>query len=53
MPSSTPKMAAFMKLCYGSPEKARGKCPPRSVAQEFARADARQAHANKERMRKR
>lgn len=53
MPSKTAKQARFMAMCYGSPEKAHGKCPPRSVAQEFARADARQAHANKERMRKR
>jgi hypothetical protein len=53
MPSTSARQKRFMQLCYGSPDKARGKCPPRSVAQEFARADARQAHSNKERMRKR
>jgi len=53
MPSKTAKQARFFALCYGSPEKTHGKCPPRSVAQEFARADAARAHANKERMRKR
>lgn len=46
MPSKTKKQANFMKLCYGAPEKARGKCPPRSVAQEFVRADTRRAKRN-------
>jgi len=46
-------MAGYMAICAYNPSKARKKCPPRNVSLEFARADARQAHANKERMRKR
>jgi hypothetical protein len=37
MPAKTPKMQKFMALCAHSPERAKGKCPPRAVAQEFSR----------------
>lgn len=41
MPSKTKKQARFMALCANPSgrRKARGKCPPKSVAREFAAAD--------------
>ena len=41
MPSVTPKQAGFMALCSSlkGRKKARGKCPPVSVAREFSVAD--------------
>lgn len=39
MPSETLRQHGFMGLCARSPEKAHGKCPPRSVAEEFLQAD--------------
>lgn len=41
MPSVTKKQARFFALCAHSPGKVRGKCPPKAVAKEFNRADAR------------
>lgn len=40
MPSVSEKQRRFMAMCAHSPGKARGKCPPKAVAKEFNRADA-------------
>lgn len=37
MPAKTAKQYGFMQLCANNPEKARGKCPPRSVAKEYVK----------------
>lgn len=37
MPSRTKKQQRFMGLCANSPSKAVKPCPPKKVAQEFAR----------------
>jgi hypothetical protein len=36
MPAKTRKQQQFMAICSHSPEKAKGKCPPKAVAQEFS-----------------
>ena len=36
MPAKTTKQQQFMGICAHHPEKARGKCPPKEVAREFA-----------------
>lgn len=36
MPAKSAKQQRFMALCAFNPSKARGKCPPKSVAREFA-----------------
>ena len=43
MPSKTKKQANFMRMCASSEgrKKAKGKCPPKKVAKEFAQADKR------------
>ena len=41
MPSKTKKQAGFMAMC-ATPKgraKAKGKCPPKKVAKEYARHD--------------
>ena len=43
MPSKTKKQARFMAMC-ATPKgrkKAKGKCPPKKVAKEYARHDRR------------
>lgn len=35
MPAVSEKQRRFMAMCVNSPEKARGKCPSKSVAREF------------------
>lgn len=40
MPAKTQKMQSFMALCSHSPSKARGKCPPKKVAEEFSHKPA-------------
>lgn len=49
MPSKTKKQARFMALCASKKgrAKARGKCPPESVAEEFAAADRRRPRRRK------
>ena len=39
MPSKSGKQHRFMAMCAHNPDKARGKCPPKSVAEEFVHAD--------------
>lgn len=41
MPSKTPKQQRFMAMCSTTKgrAKARGKCPPRKVAEEFKELD--------------
>ena len=46
MPSKSKAQAGFMAVCGYAPSKARGKCPPKSVAREFAKADAAQRKRN-------
>jgi hypothetical protein len=36
MPAKTPRQQRFMALCANAPAKARGKCPPKGVAREYA-----------------
>jgi hypothetical protein len=36
MPAITKKQQQFMGICSHSPGKARGKCPPHAIAQEFS-----------------
>lgn len=36
MPAKTAKMQRFMGLCAHNPGAAYGKCPPKSVAEEFS-----------------
>lgn len=36
MPARSAKMQKFMAVCAHSPGKAKGKCPPKDVAQEFS-----------------
>ena len=36
MPAVSKKQQKFMALCSHSPGKARGKCPSKKVAREFA-----------------
>lgn len=37
MPAKSKAQQRFMGLCAHNPEKARGKCPPKDVAEEFAK----------------
>lgn len=37
MPAKSKAQQRFMGLCAHRPEKARGKCPPKDVAEEFAK----------------
>ena len=37
MPAKSKAMQKFMGVCAHAPEKARGACPPKDVAREFAR----------------
>ena len=39
MPSTSRKMHNFMALCAHASENAHTKCPPKSVSNEFMRAD--------------
>lgn len=43
MPSKSKKQHNFMAMCASSKgrQKAKGKCPPESVAEEYVRADKR------------
>ncbi len=36
MPAKTKRQQRFMAMCSHSPGKAKGKCPPKKVAQEFS-----------------
>lgn len=36
MPAYTKKQQQFMAICAHTPGKARGKCPPQKVAEEFS-----------------
>lgn len=36
MPAKTKRQQKFMGICSHNPEKARGECPPKDVAREFA-----------------
>jgi hypothetical protein len=36
MPATSRKQQQFMAICAHTPGKARGKCPPHKVAQEFS-----------------
>lgn len=36
MPSVSKAQQQFMAMCEHSPEKARGKCPSKAVAKEYA-----------------
>ena len=36
MPAKSKKQQRFMAMCAHNPEEARGKCPPKEVAKEFA-----------------
>jgi hypothetical protein len=36
MPAKSKKQQQFMAMCAHSPGKAKGKCPPHDVAQEFS-----------------
>lgn len=36
MPAVTKKQQKFMGICAHNPGKARGKCPPQKVAEEFS-----------------
>jgi hypothetical protein len=51
MPSKTAKQARFMRMCASTRgrKKAKGKCPPQSVAREFTRADSRKKRKHKAR----
>ena len=40
MPSKTPAQRRFMAACAHGWKPKKGKCPPRKVAKEFNRADA-------------
>lgn len=40
MPAYTPKQQKFMAMCKHNPGKARGKCPPKKVAEEFSHKPA-------------
>ena len=37
MPAKTKKQQRFMAMCLYSPEKVKGKCPPKKVAKEFSK----------------
>lgn len=37
MPAKSKKQQKFMAMCAHNPEKARGDCPPKKVAEEFAK----------------
>jgi hypothetical protein len=39
MPSKSAKQHRFMAMCAKNPDKARAKCPPKHVAEEFVHAD--------------
>ncbi len=41
MPAVSKKQQRFMQMCLHNPGKARGQCPPKKVAKEFAAADKR------------
>lgn len=36
MPAKSKKQQQFMAICAHTPGKAKGKCPPKSVAEEFS-----------------
>jgi len=38
MPAKSSKQQKFMAICAHQPGKARGKCPPHKVAEEFSHA---------------
>lgn len=54
MPSKTKKQARFMAACNDKVfrEKSSTKCPPLSVAKEFATADQRKRKKRKHRLRR-
>ncbi len=37
MPAKSKKQQQFMAICAHNPEKARKECPPKDVAEEFAK----------------
>lgn len=41
MPYKSDKQARFFRLCSHAPAKAKGKCPPRKVLDEFESAEQR------------
>lgn len=41
MPSKTKAQHNFMAMCAHNPSAAKGKCPSKSVAKEFVKADER------------
>ena len=47
MPAYTKKQQKFMAICSHSPGKARGKCPPKKVAEEFSHKPAGGYHKRK------
>jgi len=36
MPAKTKRQQRFMAMCANNPGMAKGKCPPKKVAQEFS-----------------
>jgi len=36
MPATSARQQRYMAMCSHNPGKARGKCPPHSVAEEFS-----------------
>lgn len=37
MPAKSKKQQRFMAMCAHNPEEAKGKCPPKDVAEEFSK----------------
>ena len=46
MPIKSEQQRKFMAMCLHSPEKAKGKCPPKSVADKFIHGHKRKDEMN-------
>lgn len=46
MPAKSARQQRFMAMCSHSPSKAKGKCPPKKVAQEFSHSPASYHHVS-------
>lgn len=48
MPYKSSKQKRFFRMCANSPQKAKGKCPPKRVIEEFEKAE-KKSRGNKKR----